>query len=212
MSSQEIINQLPFFLSHPIITIVICFMVGAIAALLLDLTVNDKISKGQDVIGVLSGLVMIGSIVGLIVVLVAPEMLTTRQINLIREAPIEVTKTQTIDLVSARSAGFADTTVNGGMWSISGTTNDTTSYRYIIKNGDSYQIKTLHDQFGDVNTNDVSIKQESGRKQAQLVVENKQYKDNNIRRLISMTSWSPKWQTFTFKVGDGAISSNSDFK
>lgn len=58
----------------------------------------------------------------------------------------------------------------------------------------------------------IHFKKQPGRKQAQLVVESKRYKDPEIRRLISMTTWSPEWQTYTFKVGDGAISTTTSFK
>lgn len=137
---------------------------------------------------------------------------TDKQIKLLQQAPVRTISIKTYDLVSAQSAGFVQTTVNGGAWSISGTTNDATSYRYIVKSGDSYQVKTLHDQFGDVNANDVYVKQEPGRKNAQLVVETKEYEDPQVRRLIDHTSWASKWQTYTFKVGEDSINTKSEFK
>lgn len=222
MTSQEILNQMPFVLVHPLIFAIISGCIMFLGGMILDFVINTESkngsSSGSTAIGIVGCIMIIGGILGAIASVTGPDFLLNNtsknrdRINLLRQAPIEVTKTQTINLVSAQSAGFADTTVNGNAWSISGTTGDTSSYRYIIKNGDTYQVKTLHDQFGKVNADDVSIKQEHGRKQTQLVVESKQYKDPRIRELISMTTWSPKWQTYTFKVGDGAISTTTSFK
>lgn len=219
MTSQEILNQMPFILVHPLIFAIISgcimFLGGMIADFVMRTESKNGSSSGLIAISIVACIMIVGGFIGAIAAVTGPDLMLSNnrdRINLLRQAPIEVTKTQTINLVSARSAGFANTTVDGNVWSISGTTGDTTSYRYIVKNGNTYQVKTLHDQFGDVNANDVSIKQEPGRKQAQLVVESKRYKDPEIRRLISMTTWSPEWQTYTFKVGDGAISTTTSFK
>ena len=207
MSTDKILSQLPFYIVHPFMSFLASMIIMMVCIALAD----AALSKKKVVLGFILGFLSMGGFLFAIAIATGVG-LTNDDITLIRKAPVEVTKTQTIDLVSASSAGFAKTSADGSIWSISATTADTTSYRYIVKNGDSYQVKTLHDQFGDVNPNDVSIKQEPGRKQTQLVVESKRYSDSRIRALLSKTSWSPEWQTYTFKVGDGAISTKNSFK
>lgn len=210
MRSQEILNQMPFILVHPVISVIILGLITFLGCMTLDfvkkMESKNGSSSGSTTLGLIACVMFFGGSIGTMTTVYGPHLFLSNtsknrdRINLLRQAPVETTKTQTFDLVSTQFAGFANAT------------GDVTSYRYIVKNGNTNQVKKLHDQFGEVNANDVSIKQEPGRKQTQLVVESKQYKDPEIRRLISITTWSPEWQTYTFKVGDGAISTTTSFK
>ena len=99
------------------------------------------------------------------------------------------------------------------MFYVSGSSTDTTSYRFVIKDSSgNYQIRTIKDMFGNVNKNDIYINQSKDNK-PHLQVDTHKYADKRMADLIDNNSdYSSTWKTYTFYVPDNSITPTFSFK
>lgn len=135
-----------------------------------------------------------------------------KTIALLSQAHTTVDDRDTVELVGASSAGYNKTDVSGGLFYVSGSTTDTSTFRYVVQTNGLYQVKTLSDTYGDVNSNDVYINQ-SNKVKPSLVVEKKHYTNPKIAKLVkSLPDHSSSWTTYTFNVPENSVAKSFNFK
>lgn len=215
MSESQALSHLSWFQIHPILSLILAFIV----LIIIITTISEKIDKRINpqansfttyfTTGITTVVFALIFIIGGGFIITPSE----QQINALRESPISVTSTETVQLVSAQSASYSKLDVQKSSYYVDASSTDTTSYRYFVKtaNGD-YQVKTLSDTYGKINSGDVYIHQQNN-KPSTLVVKHLQYSSKKVRDLLMIYSdWSPKWSTYTFNVPENSITKTSDFK
>lgn len=212
MTETQALSHLSWVQIHPLATI-IGVAIGTLTLLsLLTIPLEKKFKFSfQTSLAVAA---MLAVVWGVIVVITSYAVVPSKtQIDILRQSPVSVTSTETVQLVSAQSAAYSKIDVHDSPFYLDANSSDTTSYRYFVKtaNGD-YQVKTLSDSYGDVNPNDVYIHQQNN-KPSTLVIKHLQYSNKNVRDILStFSASSPKWSTYTFNVPENSITKTSDFK
>lgn len=212
MTIDEFMHTLPFIYTHGFLIFTAIAIVVSI--IILSFNMEDVFDLGDFV-----GAVLVSAFIGLVISMfitviwsvVTP--ITGGQIDYARGTPTKVTQTKSYDLSGATSNGFTDQEIQGNVFYVSGSSTDTTSYRFVIKdNSGNYQIRTIKDMFGNVNKNDIYINQSKNNK-PHLQVDTHKYIDKRMAELIDNNSdYSSKWKTYTFYVPDNSITSKFSFK
>jgi len=209
MSVEEVLHSLPFWANHPFI---VFGGIGIIVFVILLLVGNIMLDLEFFFFPFALFFTIILTLVLSFFVSMVWFPLTQKNISNLRGTPVRILKTERVNLVGATSEGFSDTTISGSRFYISGSTSDTTSFRYVVKNNGSYQIKTLGDTYGSVSPNKVYIRDDTTHK-PQLIIVTRQYTDKRVRKILdSNTNYSTKWNTYTFQVPNPNIISNFNFK
>lgn len=212
MTIDEFMHTLPFVYTHIGLISIAVFIFASIIILLFNM--EDVFDLGDFVwealVSAFVGLV-ISVFITLILLFLTP--ITSSQIDYARGTQTKVTGTKSYDLSGATSNGFTDQETQGSVFYVSGSSTDTTSYRFVIKdNSGNYQIRTIKDMFGNVNKNDIYINQSKGNK-PHLQVDTHKYADKRMADLIDNNSdYSSTWKTYTFYVPDNSITSTFSFK
>lgn len=215
MSEAQALSHLNWLQIHPILSLTIALVLLIFTILIVSYTIDKKVNPRTDLFG-LAATTSVTTVVSTIISMIGLNTIltpSTEQINILRQSPISTISTQTVPLVSAQSASYSQINVHSSRYYLDANSNDTTSYRYFVKtnNGD-YQIKTLSDTYGNVNSNDVYIHQQKNN-DSSLVITTKQYTSPKVRLILNMyTAWSTKWNTYTFNVPENSINRTSDFK
>lgn len=212
MTVDEFMHTLPLIYTHGDLIVTILFIAFSLIVLVINsLELDDLYDFGISV--VLSA--FIGGIITLFISAAwnAITPVTTSQVNYARGTQTKVISTKSYDLSGATSSGFTDQSIQGNVFYVSGSSTDTTSYRFVIKDSSgNYQIRTLKDMFGDINKNDIYINQSKDNK-PHLQVDTHKYTDKRMAKLIDdNSSYSSKWKTYTFYVPDNSITSKFSFK
>lgn len=212
MTIDEFMHTLPFIYTHGFLIFTAIAIVVSI--IILSFNMEDVFDLGDFV-----GAVLVSAFIGLVISMfitviwsvVTP--ITGGQIDYARGTPTKVTQTKSYDLSGATSNGFTDQEIQGNVFYVSGSSTDTTSYRFVIKdNSGNYQIRTIKDMFGNVNKNDIYINQSKNNK-PHLQVDTHKYVDKRMADLIDNNSnYSSTWKTYTFYVPDNSITSTFSFK
>jgi len=212
MTIDEFMHTLPFVYTHIGLISIAVFIFASIIILLFNM--EDVFDLGDFVwealVSAFVGLV-ISVFITLILLFLTP--ITSSQIDYARGTQTKVTSTKSYDLSGATSNGFTDQEIQGNVFYVSGSSTDTTSYRFVIKdNSGNYQIRTIKDMFGNVNKNDIYINQSKDNK-PHLQVDTHKYADKRMADLIDNNSdYSSTWKTYTFYVPDNSITSTFSFK
>ena len=215
MSESQALSHLSWFQIHPILSQVLAFIILIIIIITISTKIDKRINPQEDLFttSFTTGITTVVFAVIFIIVTNFTIPPSKQQINALRQSPVSTTSTQTVPLVSAQSAAYSKLDVHNSTFYLDANSSDTTSYRYFVKtaNGD-YQVKTLSDSYGNVNSNDVYIHQQNN-KPSTLVIKHLQYSNKTVRYILSTYSnWSPKWSTYTFNVPENSITKTSDFK
>lgn len=212
MTVDEFMHTLPFIYTHG--GLIFTAIVIVVSIILLLFSVEDIFDLGDFVWAVLVS-AFIGAVISVFITvtwsLVTP--ITSSQIDYARGTPTKVTQTKSYDLSGATSNGFTDQELQGSVFYVSGSSTDTTSYRFVIKDSSgNYQIRTIKDMFGNVNKNDIYINQSKDNK-PHLQVDTHKYADKRMADLIDNNSdYSSTWKTYTFYVPDNSITPTFSFK
>lgn len=212
MTIDEFMHTLPFVYTHIGLISIAIFIFASIIMLVLG--VDDVFDLGDFVVAILwSAFVGLGISMFITLILLFLTPITSSQIDYARGTQTKVIQTKSYDLSGATSNGFTDQEIQGNVFYISGSSTDTTSYRFVIKeNSGNYQIRTIKDMFGKVNKNDIYINQSKDNK-PHLQVDTHKYTDKRMAELIDNNSdYSSTWKTYTFYVPDNSITSTFSFK
>lgn len=212
MTIDEFMHTLPFIYTHIGLVFMVIFILSSI--ILLVFSLGDVYDLGDFVWAVLVS-AFIGIVISIFITVVwmFATPITNSQLDYARGTQTKVIKTKSYDLSGATSNGFTDQTIQGNIFYVSGSSTDTTSYRFVIKdNSGNYQIRTLKDMFGKINKNDIYINQSKDNK-PHLQVDTHKYTDKRMAELIDNNSdYSSTWKTYTFYVPDNSITSTFSFK
>lgn len=212
MTIDEFMHTLPFIYTHVGLVFMVIFIISSI--ILLVFSLGDVYDLGDFVWAVL-GSAFIGIIISIFITVVwmFATPVTNSQLDYARGTQTKVIKTKSYDLSGATSNGFTDQTIQGNIFYVSGSSTDTTSYRFVIKdNSGNYQIRTLKDMFGKINKNDIYINQSKDNK-PHLQVDTHKYVDKRMAELIDNNGdYSSTWKTYTFYVPDNSITNKFSFK
>lgn len=212
MTIDEFMHTLPFIYTYGVFIFTVIFIITSI--IILVFSVDDIYDLGDFVRAVL-GSAFIGIIVSIFITVLwtMATPVTNSQIDYARGTQTKVINTKSYDLSGATSNGFTDKEIQGNIFYVIGSSTDTTSYRFVIKdNSGNYQIRTLKDMFGKVDKNDIYINQSKDNK-PHLQVDTHKYVDKRMAELIDLNSdYSSKWKTYTFYVPDNSITSQFSFK
>lgn len=212
MTIDEFMHTLPFIYTHGVFIFTVMFIVSSVTILVFNL--NDIYELG-DFVGAVLGSAFIGIIISIFITVIwsFATPITNSQLDYARGTQTKVTKTKSYDLSGATSNGFTDQTIQGNIFYVSGSSTDTTSYRFVIKdNSGNYQIRTLKDMFGKINKNDIYINQSKDNK-PHLQVDTHKYVDKRMAELIDNNGdYSSTWKTYTFYVPDNSITNKFSFK
>lgn len=212
MTIDEFMHTLPFIYTHGVFIFTVMFIITSIIILVFSV---DDIYDLESFVEAILGSAFIGIIVSMFIIVLwtMATPVTNSQIDYARGTQTKVISTKSYDLSGATSNGFTDQEIQGNILYVSGSSTDTTSYRFIIKdNSGNYQIRTLKDMFGKVNKNDIYINQSKDNK-PHLQVDTHKYIDKRMAELIDNNSdYSSKWKTYTFYVPDNSITSKFSFK
>lgn len=212
MTIDEFMHTLPFVYTHIGLVFMVIFILSSI--ILLVFSLGDVYDLGDFVWAVLVS-AFIGIVISIFITVVwmFATPITNSQLDYARGTQTKVTQTKSYDLSGATSNGFTDQELNGSVFYVSGSSTDTTSYRFVIKdNSGNYQIRTIKDMFGKVNKNDIYINQSKDNK-PHLQVDTHKYTDKRMADLIDNNSdYSSTWKTYTFYVPDNSITSTFSFK
>lgn len=212
MTINEFMHTLPFIYTHVDLVFMVTFILASIIILVFSL--GDIYDLG-DFVGAGLGSVFIGIVISLLITIVWMFVtpITSSQVDYARGTQTKVIKSKSYDLSGATSNGFTDQEIQGNIFYVSGSSTDTTSYRFVIKdNSGNYQIRTLKDMFGKVNKNNIYINQSRNNK-PHLQVDTHKYVDKRMAELIDTNSnYSSTWKTYTFYVPDNSITSKFSFK
>lgn len=212
MTINEFMHTLPFIYTHVDIVFMVIFIIVSIIMLVYSLV--DENDLGDTILfaigSVLTG-AMIAVFITIVWMFVTP--VTSSQIDYARGTQTKVIKSKSYDLSGATSNGFTDQEIQGNIFYVSGSSTNTTSYRFVIKDSSgNYQIRTLKDMFGKVNKNDIYINQSRNNK-PHLQVDTHKYVDKRMAELIDTNSnYSSTWKTYTFYVPDNSITNRFSFK
>lgn len=212
MTIDEFMHTLPFIYTHGVFIFTVVFIISSIIILLFNM--EDVFDLGDFV-----GSVLVSAFIGIVISVFITVIwslatpITSSQIAYARGTQTKVTGTKSYDLSGATSNGFTDQELQGNVFYVSGSSTDTTSYRFVIKdNSGNYQIRTLKDMFGNVNKKDIYINQSKDNK-PHLQVDTHKYVDKRMADLIDNNSdYSSTWKTYTFYVPDNSITSTFSFK
>lgn len=212
MTINEFMHTLPFIYTHVDIVFMVIFIIVSIIMLVYSL--DDENDLG-DTIFFAIGSVLMGAMIAVFITIVWMFVtpVTSSQVDYARGTQTKVIKSKSYDLSGATSNGFTDQEIQGNIFYVSGSSTDTTSYRFVIKdNSGNYQIRTLKDMFGKVNKNDIYINQSKNNK-PHLQVDTHKYVDKRMAELIDTNSnYSSTWKTYTFYVPDNSITNRFSFK
>lgn len=216
MTASEALHSIPFWQLHPGImslTISTIFTIAVIVTTYKDFKGDDDKIEWKDFIG-FNAFIYTVSLMLLFIALsvggIMKGLSETQKANLLR-TPVEQLQVNKTQLIGATSSGFTKSEISGGMFYLSGNTSDTTSYRYVTSSDKGYQVTTLSDHYGDINPNDVYVKQVQNK--AQLVVVKQRFKNKQVRNLIdSYTKNDSEWTTYTFEVPNPKILNSFNFK
>lgn len=212
MTIDEFTHTLPLIYTHGVLIFTVMFIVASVTILVFSL--DDVYDLGDFVWAVLVSAFM-GVVISVFITIIwsLATPITSSQIVYARGTQTKVTGTKSYDLSGATSNGFTDQETQGSVFYVSGSSTDTTSYRFVIKdNSGNYQIRTIKDMFGNVNKNDIYINQSKGNK-PHLQVDTHKYADKRMADLIDNNSdYSSTWKTYTFYVPDNSITSTFSFK
>ena len=212
MTIDEFMHTLPLIYTHGVLIFTVLFIVASVTILVFSL--DDVYDLGDFVWAVL-GSAFTGIIISVFITVIwsLATPITSSQIAYARGTQTKVTGTKSYDLSGATSNGFTDQEIQGNIFYVSGSSTDTTSYRFVIKdNSGNYQIRTIKDMFGNVNKNDIYINQSKDNK-PHLQVDTHKYTDKRMAELIDNNSdYSSTWKTYTFYVPDNSITSTFSFK
>lgn len=212
MTINEFMNTLPLIYTHGVLIFTVMFIVASVTILVFSV---DDIDDLGDFVGAVLGSAFIGIIVSMFIIVLwtMATPVTNSQIDYARGTQTKVISSKSYDLSGATSNGFTDQEIQGNIFYVSGSSTDTTSYRFVIKDSSgNYQIRTLKDMFGKVNKNDIYINQSKNNK-PHLQVDTHKYVDKRMAELIDNNSdYSSKWKTYTFYVPDNSITSQFSFK
>ena len=211
MTANQALQGIPFWQIHPDLTSLI--IVGIVTVLLVILFLIQGVYGLELVIIFISGMALFVIVDVIMSAACDIHGLNQSRINRLLETPVEQTKVTKTELVGASSEGFARTDIHGNLFYIAGSTQDTTSYRYVTKSTNGYQVMTLSDQYGKINPANVYIKDIPKPQQAQLVVRTQCFKNKDVRHLLEMYSKNDsKWTTYTFEVPNPKILNSFNFK
>ena len=214
MTTNEVLNHVPFIYAHQVGIITILFILSFVAffvyMLLSVLGTNPWMIVLNLILSLLESLIVVTLVFGLLTVVFPLKHSVLEQVQ---NTETRVVSTKSYALSGASSDGFSDTEVNGNLFYVSGTTTDTTSYRFVLKgNNGNYQVKTLTDMFGKVNKNDVFINESKDNK-PHLQVDTREYTNKRIASIIDLNSdYASKWKTYTFYVPEHSIIQKFSFK
>jgi len=212
MTIDEFMNTLPFVYTHGVLIFTVMFIVTSVTILVFDIDIIEDLG---DFVGSVLVSAFIGIVISVFITVIwsLATPITSSQIAYARGTQTKVIKTKSYNLSGATSNGFTDQEIQGNIFYVSGSSTDTTSYRFVIKdNSGNYQIRTLKDMFGKVNKNDIYINQSKDNK-PHLQVDTHKYIDKRMAELINHNSdYSSKWKTYTFYVPDNSITSQFSFK
>lgn len=220
MSAEQALQELPFIIVHPywstLITSIFAYLIliGVLFIVNKLLHNNESIEHTRfnifDVVVTIFMAIIIYS-VSLFLVVVSATIISHRytdQISNLRQAPVKTLSTKKTAIIGARSQGYSDITIQG-LFYVSGNSKDTTSYRYVTKNTKGYQVHTLTDVYGDINPNDIFIKQAD---KPQLVVTKHEYANKDVRRVLTnFSQYKDTWTTYTFEVPNPKVISDFNF-
>lgn len=212
MSETQALSHLSWVQIHPLATIIGVAIISLTILSLITIPLDKKF-KFNSRTSLATAFVL--AVVWVVIMIITSYAVvpSKTQIDILRQSPVSVTSTETVQLVSAQSAAYSKMDINHSTFYLNANSSDTTSYRYFVKttNGD-YQVKTLSDSYGNVNSNDVYIHQQNN-KPSTLVIKHLQYSNKTVRDILSTFSfWSPKWSTYTFNVPENSITKTSNFK
>lgn len=215
MTANEALKSIPFWQAHPFITALIISVVIIVPILIHEYKKygrEDENFAGENVLVSMLTFFIVFTVIFNIVLFSggAKGLNETQKANLLR-TPVEQLSVNKTQLIGATSSGFTKSKISGSMFYLSGNTSDTTSYRYVTNSDKGYQIATLSDHYGDINPNDVYVRQVQNK--AQLVVVKQRFKNKDVRSLIdSYTKNDSEWTTYTFEVPNPKILNSFNFK
>lgn len=212
MSTSEALSKISWIQLHPIASTILFTLITLIVMVSISSQLDKKFHLDY-IMFIITGVVAAVICCGVMIATPLLSRPSKSQIEALRQTPISTTSTETVSLVSAQSASYSKLDVQKSSYYVDASSTDTTSYRYFVKtaNGD-YQVKTLSDTYGKINSGDVYIHQQNN-KPSTLVVKHLQYSSKKVRDLLMIYSdWSPKWSTYTFNVPENSITKTSDFK
>lgn len=212
MTINEFMHTLPFIHTHVVLVFIVMFIIASMVILVSNLGDTDDLG---DFVFLVFGSAFLGIVLSLLITIVWMFVtpITSSQIEYARGTQTKVTSTKSYDLSGATSNGFTDQEMQGNIFYVSGSSTDTTSYRFVIKdNSGNYQIRTLKDMFGNINKGHIYINQSKNNK-PHLQVDTHKYVDKRMADLIDNNShYSSTWKTYTFYVPDNSITNKFSFK
>lgn len=212
MTIDEFMHTLPLIYTHGVFIFTVIFIVASVTILVFDVDIIEDLG---DFVGSVLVSAFIGIVISVFITVIwsFATPITSSQIAYARGTQTKVTQTKSYDLSGATSNGFTDQEIQGSVFYVSGSSTDTTSYRFVIKdNSGNYQIRTIKDMFGNVNKDDIYINQSKDNK-PHLQVDTHKYTDKRMAELIDNNSdYSSTWKTYTFYVPDNSITSTFSFK
>lgn len=212
MTIDEFMHTLPLIYTHGVFIFTVIFIVASVTILVFDVDIIEDLG---DFVGSVLVSAFIGIVISVFITVIwsLATPITSSQIAYARGTQTKVTGTKSYDLSGATSNGFTDQEIQGNIFYVSGSSTDTTSYRFVIRdNLGNYQIRTIKDMFGNINKNDIYINQSKDNK-PHLQVDTHKYTDKRMAELIDNNSdYSSTWKTYTFYVPDNSITSTFSFK
>lgn len=215
MTANEALRSIPFWQVHPgIVSLIVATIITIVISIKAykEFKYDDEMGW-KDFVGLNIFIYTISFILLFIGITISGGLKglnETQKANLLR-TPVEQLSVNKTQLIGATSSGFTKSEISGSMFYLSGNTSDTTSYRYVTNSDKGYQIATLSDHYGDINPNDVYVKQVQNK--AQLVVVKQRFKNKDVRSLIdSYTKNDSEWTTYTFEVPNPKILNSFNFK